>query len=102
MKKLLFLVCVLLISGCEIYGPAPYHKPGVIGVSPDNPYDTCYEYSYTPYLVEDALFCGAGPFAGENYCVWEFWYSDGLICEETWHYDTFYCDWYMTDESCYF
>ena len=99
MKKILILLFILICIGCEIYGPAPTYKPGVIGVAINDPYDTCYDYS--PYFVGDALFCGAGPFSGENYCVWEFLYPGMYICEETWHYDTFYCDWYITDEYCY-
>ena len=94
MKKLLILLCLILI-GCEIYGPAKYtpYRPDLGGY-----YELHYEVceNTMPYAVEYALLCD------EACCIWETQsLSYGYICEEIWCCDSYSCEWFLHYEECY-
>ena len=94
MKKLLFTIGLLMLSGCEIHTrPAmPVHH-GVVTVSTHH--NTCYDYDVPPYYEPFDCYGGC--------CTWEEDSSMGHIafCDVTYCIDSYCDEWYVADEVCY-
>lgn len=101
MKKAIFLISCLLISGCEfgIY-PRPYrHSPAVpVSTVATEVVEWCefqpFPYHEAPGVVYRPVTCDA------YCCVWAF-QTHTSVCEEYWCNYNDSCGWELEQEICY-
>jgi len=88
MKKLISLLILIVMVGCEI-GVRPCYPV-------DEPVKLCEAVPTPPDWVEPFIadYCDEG-------CCYRVNYINGQSCEKAWCYDYYYCEWQYMGELCY-
>ena len=92
MKKIISILLLLCVVGCEIRPMRNYEKPTTYYYPTTVVTEHC-GYDPYPYPLEWADYCVG------DCCAWETY--DGMwTCQETWCYDYSVCEWDVT-EVCF-